>query len=92
MNHKHRNTLHALFAHPVSSNIDPKAVKSVLEALGVQAAIVAVHECGPFLAARLQVGGQGKGRGKEMRGMGEEMREMERRGAGSERGRDERDR
>ncbi len=34
MNHKHRATLHALFAHPVSSNIDPKLVKSVLESLG----------------------------------------------------------
>mgnify|MGYP003472643876 CR=1 FL=1 len=34
MNHKHRATLHALFAHPVSSNIDPKTVRSVLESLG----------------------------------------------------------
>ena len=34
MNHKHRATLHALFAHPVSANIDPKLVKSVLENLG----------------------------------------------------------
>ncbi len=36
MNHKHRVTLHALFAHPISSNIDPKAVKSVLEELGAE--------------------------------------------------------
>ncbi|MGE0225130.1 MAG: hypothetical protein AB7F35_09320 [Acetobacteraceae bacterium] len=34
MNHKHRTTLHALFAHPVSSNIDPKLVRSVLQELG----------------------------------------------------------
>ncbi len=31
MNHKHRTTLHALFAHPMSSNIDPKMVKAMLE-------------------------------------------------------------
>ena len=36
MNHKHRATLHALFSHPVSNNIDPKAVKSVLENLGAE--------------------------------------------------------
>jgi len=30
--------LHALFAHPISSNIDPKAVKSLLEALGAEVA------------------------------------------------------
>ncbi len=34
MNHKQRNTLHALFTHPVSSNIDPRLVHSMLEALG----------------------------------------------------------
>lgn len=34
MNHKHRAALHSLFAHPVSSNIDPKLVKSVLEEVG----------------------------------------------------------
>jgi hypothetical protein len=34
MNHKHRVTLHALFAHPIGSNIEPKAVRSVLEELG----------------------------------------------------------
>ncbi len=38
MNHHHRTTLHALFAHPVSSNIDPKAVKAALEALGAEIA------------------------------------------------------
>ena len=36
MNHKHRATLHALFAHPVSANIDPKLVKSVLQELGAE--------------------------------------------------------
>jgi hypothetical protein len=36
MNHKHRATLHALFAHPISSNIDLKAVKAVLEDLGAE--------------------------------------------------------
>ena len=36
MTHKHRTTLQALFAHPVSSNIDPKAVKSMLEVLGAE--------------------------------------------------------
>ena len=34
MNHKQRSTLHSLFAHPVSSNIDPRAVHAVIEALG----------------------------------------------------------
>ena len=34
MNHKHRNTLQALFAHPVSGNIDPRLVYAVIEALG----------------------------------------------------------
>ena len=36
MNHKHRTTLHALFAHPMSSNIDPKIVKSMLDELGAE--------------------------------------------------------
>jgi hypothetical protein len=36
MNHKHRAILHALFAHPISSNIDPKDVKAVLETLGAE--------------------------------------------------------
>jgi hypothetical protein len=34
MNHKHRKTLHALFAHPVSANINYQAVTHVLEELG----------------------------------------------------------
>jgi hypothetical protein len=34
MNHKHRNVLHSLFAHPVSGNVDPRLVKSTLEELG----------------------------------------------------------
>ncbi len=36
MNHKHRATLHALFAHPISTNIDPKHVKAVMEDLGAE--------------------------------------------------------
>ena len=36
MNHKHRATLHALFAHPVSSNLDPRQVFSTLEAMGAE--------------------------------------------------------
>lgn len=36
MNHKHRTTLHGLFAHPMSSNIDPKIVRSMLEELGAE--------------------------------------------------------
>ena len=36
MNHHHRKVLHALFAHPVSSNIDPKHVHAVLEDLGAE--------------------------------------------------------
>lgn len=34
MNHKHRKTLHALFAHPVSANISTRAVESVIKELG----------------------------------------------------------
>lgn len=34
MNHKHRATLHALFSHPISNNIDPKEVQSMIEAIG----------------------------------------------------------
>jgi len=34
MNHRHRKVLHALFAHPISANIDPKHVLSVFEELG----------------------------------------------------------
>jgi hypothetical protein len=36
MNHKHRHTLEALFAHPVSSNIDPRLVSGMLESLGAE--------------------------------------------------------
>lgn len=36
MNHKHRKVLHAIFAHPVSSNIDFKEVLHVLEGLGAE--------------------------------------------------------
>jgi hypothetical protein len=36
MNHHHRTTLHALFAHPVSANIDPKKVLHVFEELGAE--------------------------------------------------------
>jgi hypothetical protein len=34
MNHHHRKVLHALFAHPVSSNLSMKDVESVLQELG----------------------------------------------------------
>ncbi len=34
MNHRQRVTLHALFSHPVSSNIDPRQAFAVIEALG----------------------------------------------------------
>lgn len=36
MNHRHRKVLHALFAHPISSNIDFKEVVHVLESLGAE--------------------------------------------------------
>ena len=36
MNHRHRKVLQALFAHPVSHNIDFKDVVSVLEELGAE--------------------------------------------------------
>ena len=36
MNHRHRKVLHALFSHPVSANIDPKAVHAVFEELGAE--------------------------------------------------------
>ncbi len=36
MNHRHRKALHALFAHPVSANIDPKLVHAALEELGAE--------------------------------------------------------
>jgi hypothetical protein len=36
MNHHHRKTLHALFAHPVSANIDFKKVLHLLEEVGAE--------------------------------------------------------
>jgi hypothetical protein len=36
MNHHHRKTLHALFAHPVSANIAFKDALSVLQELGAE--------------------------------------------------------
>jgi hypothetical protein len=36
MNHRHRKVLHALFAHPISANIDFKAVVHVLGELGAE--------------------------------------------------------
>lgn len=38
MNHQHRKVLHALFAHPISANIDPKHVVAVFEELGAEVA------------------------------------------------------
>ncbi|MBR0673664.1 hypothetical protein [Neoroseomonas soli] len=38
MNHRHRKVLHAIFAHPVSANIDPRAVQAVFEELGAELA------------------------------------------------------
>lgn len=36
MNHRHRKILHALFAHPVSGNIDFKNVEHLLSELGAE--------------------------------------------------------
>jgi hypothetical protein len=38
MNHKQRHTLHALFADPVSANIDPRLAFSIIETLGGEVA------------------------------------------------------
>ncbi len=38
MNHHHRTTLHTLFAHPISANIDFKKVIHLLEDLGAEVA------------------------------------------------------
>jgi hypothetical protein len=38
VNHRHRKVLQSLFAHPVSANIDPRAVHAALEALGAEVA------------------------------------------------------
>lgn len=34
MNHHHRKTLHALFAHPIGANVDFKEVMHLLEGVG----------------------------------------------------------
>lgn len=36
MNHRHRKVLHALFAHPISANIDFREVEHVLKELGAE--------------------------------------------------------
>ncbi len=36
MNHHHRKILHAIFAHPVNSNLDVKEVTHVLTGLGAE--------------------------------------------------------
>lgn len=36
MNHRHRKVLHAIFAHPVSANLDFKEVMHVFEELGAE--------------------------------------------------------
>lgn len=36
MNHRHRKVLHALFSHPISSNISLKDVEAVLVELGAE--------------------------------------------------------
>lgn len=36
MNHRHRKVLHAIFAHPISSNIDLRAVEAVFRELGAE--------------------------------------------------------
>ncbi len=36
MNHRHRKTLHSIFAHPLSGNVDYEAVIHVLEQLGAE--------------------------------------------------------
>ena len=36
MNHHHRKILHALFAHPISTNIGLKDVESVLKEIGAE--------------------------------------------------------
>ncbi len=38
MNHHHRKVLHAIFAHPISANIDMKELEHALEALGAEIA------------------------------------------------------
>ena len=36
MNHRHRKVLHAIFAHPISANLDLKHVESVFRELGAE--------------------------------------------------------
>jgi hypothetical protein len=36
MNHRHRKTLHSIFAHPINNNLDYTAVVHVLEQLGAE--------------------------------------------------------
>ncbi|MEZ5923402.1 MAG: hypothetical protein R3D57_03370 [Hyphomicrobiaceae bacterium] len=36
MNHRHRKVLASLFAHPISANIDFKAVEAVLREIGAE--------------------------------------------------------
>jgi hypothetical protein len=38
VNHRHRKVLHALFAHPISANIDLNHVESVFRELGAEVA------------------------------------------------------
>ena len=49
MNHRHRKVLHAIFAHPVSANIDPKAMEAVFEELGAEVS----HNGSGHLAVKL---------------------------------------
>lgn len=50
MNHKHRKVLHALFAHPVSGNINFREVVHVLEDLGAEIEHKAGNRIGVTLA------------------------------------------
>ena len=43
MNHHHRKTLHALFAHPLSANVDFKKVIHLLEESVQGFAVTVVH-------------------------------------------------
>lgn len=36
MNHNHRKTLHALFAHPIAANLSMKDVESVFKEMGAE--------------------------------------------------------
>ena len=36
MNHRHRKVLHAIFAHPISANIDMREVEHMLAELGAE--------------------------------------------------------